>query len=166
MTAEYFNEKMQERLKGVNHVFANALRRSRDMRKIMLDPLDVLRCLLDEPEIQDALQLTGIEKETVLDGIAKVEQDVPQGLSALCLLNTVGLLEGFKKQQYWSSVLMDSVTLGIALADSEGSFSVTSRHILAGIIRQGANTGTIVLKSLDLSGSQLDILIRVPPNQG
>ena len=134
------------------------------MRKIMLDPLDVLRCLLDEPEIQDALQLTGIEKEAVLDGIAKVEQDVPQGLGALYLLNTMGLLEGFETQQYWSSVLTDSVALGIALADSEDSFSVTSRHILAGIIRQGANTGTIVLRNLDLSRRQLDILMRVPSN--
>ena len=148
----------------VRQIFVDAFQKSREQRKMMLDPMDILSCLIQDPEMEKLLKIAGVSRDDIESEIAIIEADTPKGLSALRILNLANAVEDYRPNKYRSYMLDQSILLGMKLADNEGSFQITCHHLLAGMLLQGLNTASAVFRKLGLSERQLRILARLPMN--
>jgi ATP-dependent Clp protease ATP-binding subunit ClpA len=152
------------RFARVRHIFVGAFQRSREQRKMMLDPMDILSTLIQDPELEELLNVAGINREDVELQIADIEAGTPKGLSALRLFSVTNALDDYHPNKFRSYVLDQSILLAIKIADEEQSFDITSHHILAGMLLQGMNTASLAFRNLGLTRRQFRILARLPMN--
>lgn len=161
------------RFEPVRQIFLDAYERSARERKIMLDPMDLLTYMMEDPGVEELFTVAGIDKAKVQVQIDKIEEETPKGVEAIKWLNMTSVLteegelnalEHFRPKMFRSFVLDQSIFKAMEIADLEGSFKITSNHLLAGMIRHGVNTGAMIFRNLGLSQRQLYMLARVPIN--
>ncbi len=152
------------RFAPVRHIFVAAFRGSIEQKKMMLDPMDILTALLDDPELDALWEAAGVGKANIESEIEKIEAGTPKGFTALRILSMANAVEDYRPGKYRSYTLDQAILLGMKIADDEGSFQITGHHLLAGMLRQGMNTASAVFRDLHLSERQLRILARLPMN--
>lgn len=150
-------ELSNERSSLIRGILLDAFKRSQEMEKMMTDPMDVLTFLLDDLLVKEELVGIGIDINKVRVEMDKVESQTPQGADAKAMMEFFGLDEG----PYLSFVLMQSKEVAGRLADEEGAFWVTGQHLLAGMLRQGNNSGFVVFREVGITQEQYATLARV-----
>lgn len=159
---ELFRTVGEYRFAPVRHIFVEAFRVSREQRKMMLDPMDILSALLHDPAMVQLWKAAGVSKADIEAEIEVIEAGTPKGFGALRILSmTVGFDE-FRPNLYRSYMLDQTFLLALKIADDEGACRLTSHHLLAGMIRQGMNTASSLFTRLGLTQRQMRILARLP----
>jgi len=161
MELEFTDKTLEVRFTTVKQLFTDAYQRSRNLRKLMLDPLDVLIFLVREPDVQDALKAAEINKDDVIRELERIDGEGIKGFRALNFLKDTNNLENWNPK-IRSQVLDFSIEEAIRAADQEKSLDIKGSHILAGMIRQGGNTGLEVFRNIGATDRQLRILAKTP----
>ncbi len=160
-----FEGNTEERYAASKHILDGAKKRARDLRKMAVDPMDVLRCLIDEEEIQQKLIAHGIDKNIVIDEIGNVDEGTPQGFRALAFLNKTNMLPGIESTTLWSPTLVLTLNEAESLADSHNSFDISPQYIFWGLLAVPDNTALdIFSKKLRLPLKKLKALAQVVPS--
>jgi len=145
------------RLTLVQDVLREAFNRATSLGKLMVDPMDVLIFLTNDPEVVAQLISVGVNLEELDGEVKKWDDGTPQGPSSAEMVRSFGDAIDLGNRR---SMMLDwSIAKALEIADTEGCFDVTPLHLLAGIV-SGPSTGATVFRNLDLTGEQLAILSR------
>lgn len=151
------SERTSDRLSPVRDTLLAAINRSQEMGKIMVDPMDVLIYVIEDPAVKDELTGIGIDVDQITVQIERIDEQVPQGEAARAFERFTEIDQGL----YLSYVLRLSIAKAKEVADEENAFGVTAQHLLAGMIRQGFNSGVEVFREIGITQEQYATLARI-----